>query len=215
MLDVLLVNLTIGVLVYASALLAQTYSWGVLNWLGIPAAVAVVFTIVFLDFAIYVQHRVFHEIPWLWRLHRVHHSDLALDATTGVRFHPIEIAISVFYKIAVVLLLGASPAGVIVFEIILNGTSLFNHGNVVLPARWETWLRQVLVTPEMHRIHHSNDPWETNSNFSFNLSVWDRCCGTYRAAPRLGAEGVDIGLKQFRDPHALKLVQLLSLPFRP
>ena len=193
--------------------MAHTYKFGLLNTLPIPSPVAGIFTIVFLDFAIYVQHRAFHQIPWLWRLHRVHHSDIEFDTTTAVRFHPIEIAISTIYKIIVVLLLGATPWAVIAFEIILNATALFNHGNVRVPGKWEAMLRMFLVTPDMHRVHHSSDADETDSNFSFNLSVWDRICKTYREAPRLGIDGVEIGLKFRRDPDQLKLKSLLTWPF--
>ncbi|MBM4352080.1 MAG: sterol desaturase family protein, partial [Deltaproteobacteria bacterium] len=157
----------------------------------------------------------FHFIPLFWRLHRVHHTDLDFDVTTGIRFHPIEILLSMGIKMAVVITLGPSPLAVILFEILLNATSMFNHGNVRLPVSIDRILRLFVVTPEMHRVHHSVLIREFNSNFGFNLPWWDRILGTYRAQPEAGHEGMTIGLAQFRNPGAITLPHLLILPFLP
>jgi hypothetical protein len=151
-------------------------------------------------------------VPAFWRLHRVHHADLGFDASTGLRFHPIEILVSLGLKSAVVVLIGAAPWAVVAFEILLNASSLFNHGNVAIPERTDAWLRRLVVTPDMHRIHHSSRVVETNSNFSFSFSLWDRLCGTYRREPALGQLGLEIGLAEYRSP--LHLGQLLLLPFQ-
>jgi sterol desaturase/sphingolipid hydroxylase (fatty acid hydroxylase superfamily) len=185
---------------------------GLLHWISLPAWAAVAVTLLGLDFAIYLQHVMFHAVPALWRLHRVHHADLGFDATTGLRFHPIEIFLSLGFKMAVVVLLGAVPWAVVAFEVILNASSVFNHGNVTMPERLDHWLRWAIVTPDMHRIHHSTRVVETNSNFGFSLSWWDRLCGTYRAQPALGQTGMEIGLSDYRTP--LNLGQLLVLPFQ-
>jgi sterol desaturase/sphingolipid hydroxylase (fatty acid hydroxylase superfamily) len=168
-------------------------------------------TLLALDFALYVQHVLFHALPVLWRLHRMHHADLDVDATTGLRFHPLEIFLSLGLKAAVVVLLGAVPWAVVAFEVLLNAASVFNHGNVALPEHLDRWLRWFVVTPDMHRVHHSTRMVETNSNFGFAVSWWDRLCGTYRAQPALGQVGMDIGLSDYRAP--LHLGQLLLLPF--
>jgi sterol desaturase/sphingolipid hydroxylase (fatty acid hydroxylase superfamily) len=162
---------------------------------------------------IYLQHVMFHAVPALWRLHRMHHSDLDFDVTTGVRFHPVEILLSMGIKLAAIAVLGPSALAALVFEIALNATSLFNHGNVRLPLALDRMLRLVVVTPEMHRVHHSNLPRETNSNFGFSFPWWDRLFGTYRAQPKLGHVGMTIGLDQFRDPDKLDLGGLLLQPF--
>jgi sterol desaturase/sphingolipid hydroxylase (fatty acid hydroxylase superfamily) len=169
-------------------------------------------TLLGLDCTLYVQHVLFHALPVLWRLHRMHHADLDVDATTGLRFHPIEILLSLGCKAAVVVLLGAVPWAVVAFEVLLNAAAVFNHGNVALPERLDRWLRWIVVTPDMHRVHHSTRVVETNSNFGFSVSWWDRLCGTYRAQPVLGQVGMDIGLSDYRTP--LHLGQLLLLPFR-
>ena len=159
-----------------------------------------------LDLIIYGQHVTFHAVPVLWRLHRMHHADLEFDVTTGLRFHPGEIVLSMLIKLAAVLVLGAPPLAVLVFEVLLNATSMFNHGNVRLPSRLDRVLRLVVVTPEMHRVHHSIDRRETDSNFGFNLPWWDRLFGTYRAQPALGHAGMTIGIDLFRDPRELWLI---------
>jgi len=170
--------------------------------------------VIVLDLAIYLQHVLFHAVPVLWRLHRMHHADLEFDVSTGVRFHPIEILLSMGIKLGVVAALGTPAVAVLVFEVLLNATSMFNHGNVRLPARTDRVLRWIVVTPEMHRVHHSVVPRETNSNFGFNLPWWDRLFGTYRAQPAAGHEGMTIGIAQFRDPSELRLDRLLIQPFR-
>ncbi len=166
-----------------------------------------------LDFVIYLQHVMFHAVPNLWRLHMMHHADLDIDVTTGTRFHPIEILLSMVIKMAAVVAIGPPVAAVFVFEVLLNGTAMFNHGNVKLPLALDRVLRLFVVTPDMHRVHHSVFPFETNSNFGFNMPWWDRLMGTYRPQPRLGHEGMTIGLNQFRDPARLTLPRMLALPF--
>lgn len=194
------------------ATLAAERGWGLLNlWSG-PSWLELVLAVAALDFVIWAQHVLFHFVPALWRLHRVHHADPDYDFTTGVRFHPLELLLSMGIKFAAVLVLGPSPAAVIVFEVVLNGMAMFNHGNVALPARLDWLLRWVVVTPAMHRVHHSVVPEETNSNFGFNLSWWDRLLGTARAEPRAGQLGMTIGVEEVRaEPSFLGL---LLLPFR-
>jgi sterol desaturase/sphingolipid hydroxylase (fatty acid hydroxylase superfamily) len=211
-LNTALVRVTVGGAAYAAAVFAADQGVGLLHWQPLPPWAAAAVTLLVLDFAIYLQHVLFHAVPLLWRLHRVHHADLDFDATTGLRFHPLEILLSLGYKAAVVVLLGAVPWAVIAFEVLLNAASVFNHGNVALPERFDRWLRRVIVTPDMHRVHHSMRVVETNSNFGFAVSWWDRLCGTYRAQPALGHVGMEIGLSEYRLP--LHLGQLCLLPFR-
>jgi sterol desaturase/sphingolipid hydroxylase (fatty acid hydroxylase superfamily) len=213
-LDTLLVRLAFPLTAVGLALLAETRGWGLFNVLPVPGWLAIPFAVILLDLAIYLQHVVFHAVPLLWRLHRVHHADLGFDMTTGVRFHPFEIALSLAIKLAVVLALGAPAAAVLLFEILLNATSLFNHGNVRLPGALDRVLRWIVVTPDMHRVHHSARGEETNSNFGFNLPWWDRAFRTYRAQPRDGHDGMTIGLAEFRDPGELRLDRMLLQPFR-
>ena len=172
------------------ALLGESRGWGLLHSLPLPSWIKIIAAIVLLDLVIYLQHVLFHAVPVLWRLHRMHHADLEFDATTGVRFHPVEIVLSMVLKLGAVAALGAPAAGVLLFEVLLNATSLFNHGNVRLPERLDRILRWIVVTPEMHRVHHSVVSRETNSNFGFNLPWWDRLFGTYRAQPAAGHEGM-------------------------
>lgn len=212
--DTALLRLTFPVLAVGLAAEAQARGWGLLNALPVPGWLAVPLAMVGLDLAIYAQHVIFHRVPVLWRLHRMHHADLDFDTTTALRFHPIEIALSMAIKLAVVAGLGAPPVAVLLFEVILNAAALFNHGNVSLPARVEAWVRLVLVTPDMHRVHHSSDPVETNSNYGFNLPWWDHLFGTWRAAPRLGQQGMEIGIEQFRSPREAWVDRLLTQPFR-
>jgi sterol desaturase/sphingolipid hydroxylase (fatty acid hydroxylase superfamily) len=195
------------------ALFVEKRGWGILNYLSLPTWMTVIIGVLTLDFVIYVQHAVFHFIPALWRLHRVHHTDLDFDVTTGIRFHPIEIILSMGIKMGAVIFLGASAIAVILFEILLNATSMFNHGNVRLPLAIDRVLRLFVVTPEMHRVHHSVLIKEFNSNFGFNLPWWDRLLGTYRAQPAAGHEGMTIGLAPYRDSKRLTLSHLLILPF--
>ena len=187
--------------------------WGVFNYIDRPFWVELILSVILLDFVIYLQHLMFHAVPLLWRLHMMHHADLDYDLTTGFRFHPIEIIISMGIKAVAISVLGALPAGVIIFEIFLNGTAMFNHGNFYIPLGVDRILRLVVVTPDMHRVHHSVLPSETNSNFGFNLPWWDRLLGTYRAQPSLGHDGIIIGLNQFRDPARLTLPWIIALPF--
>jgi sterol desaturase/sphingolipid hydroxylase (fatty acid hydroxylase superfamily) len=211
-LNSLLVWITVGGVSYAAARFAAAQGMGLLHWLSLPNWATVLVTFLVLDFTVYVQHILFHAVPLLWRLHRVHHADLGVDATTGLRFHPIEIFLSLGLKAAVIILLGATPWMVVAFEALLNASSVFNHGNVAISMRVDRWLRWVLVTPDMHRIHHSRQEMETNSNFGFSVSWWDRLCGTYRAEPALGPDRLEIGLHEY--PNPLSLGQLLLLPFR-
>ncbi|MEK7232536.1 MAG: sterol desaturase family protein [Elusimicrobiota bacterium] len=195
------------------AALSQERSWGLLNNFPLPAAPALILGVVSMDLAIYLQHVMFHAVPILWRLHRVHHVDLDFDVTTGLRFHPLEIALSMLIKLAVVVMLGPSPIAVLVFEILLNGTAMFNHGNIRIPQSVDRALRLFVVTPDMHRVHHSILVRETNSNFGFNLPWWDRLFGTYRSQPTAGHEGMTIGISDFRDRRRWSLPWMLALPF--
>lgn len=212
-LDTVLARLIFQVAAVGVALIAAEKGWGLFNGLDWPVWLEVLLTVVLLDFAIYIQHVLFHAIPVLWRLHMVHHADLDYDVTTGARFHPIEILLSVGIKMGVVILLGAPAAGVVAFEVILNATAMFNHSNVKIPTGLDSVLRLFVVTPDMHRVHHSEIPNETNSNYGFNLPWWDRLMGTYMAQPSQGHDGMTIGLKQFRDPKKLGLMGVLALPF--
>ena len=198
----------------ALAVVAGSRGWGVLNLVGLPFWLEIVLAVVVLDLAIYLQHVMFHAVPALWRLHRMHHADLDFDVTTGTRFHPVEILVSVAIKMAAVALLGPPAVAVLIFEVLLNGTSMFNHSNVRLPARLDRVLRWIVVTPDMHRVHHSDAPAETNSNFGFNLPWWDRLFGTYRAQPGLGHERMTIGLDTFRERRELHLHRMLTQPLR-
>lgn len=208
-----LMNMVLPLLAVGAALDATAQGWGLFNALSLPFWVAVVACVLFLDLAIWAQHLVFHKIPVLWRLHRVHHADRDFDVTTALRFHPIEIAASMLIKIGVVYLLGAPALAVIVFEVILNASAMFNHTNMRLPLQLDRWLRLVLVTPDMHRVHHSVHRNETDSNYGFCLSVWDRMFGTYTAQPRDGHEEMVIGLEWQNDKPS-KLGWSLLLPFR-
>jgi sterol desaturase/sphingolipid hydroxylase (fatty acid hydroxylase superfamily) len=213
-LDAALVRVLFPVAAVGAALWAEARGIGLLHWLAAPAWLAVPLAVVLLDLAIWGQHLVFHHVPVLWRLHRVHHADTGFDVTTGLRFHPIEIVLSMLIKIAVVVVLGAPALAVLLFEVLLNATSQFSHGNVRLPAWLDAALRAVIVTPEMHRVHHSIVRAETDSNFGFCLSVWDRLFGTYIAQPAAGHDGMVIGIERFRDAEEARLDRLLTQPFR-
>lgn len=202
----------IPILAFDLAIQLQRESAGLLN--ALHPALAIPLGVLLLDLAIYWQHRMFHAVPWLWRLHRVHHADTSFDVTTGVRFHPLEILLSMGIKLGIIALLGIAPLAVLIFEVALNAGALFTHANLYLPQWFERRLRWLLVTPEMHRIHHSWYPEETNSNFCFHLSIWDRIFGTYRDAPRDGHTDMVIGLKEFRDEKEQKLKALVLNPFR-
>jgi sterol desaturase/sphingolipid hydroxylase (fatty acid hydroxylase superfamily) len=208
-----LLRLVFGAAAIMMALYASQHDWGLFNNIHVPYWVAIIVSVIALDFVIYLQHVMFHAVPAFWRLHMMHHADLDFDVTTGSRFHPIEILLSMLIKIAAVAVLGAPAMAVLIFEILLNATSMFNHGNIRLPLGLDRLLRLFVVTPDMHRVHHSVFPAETNSNFGFNMPWWDRLMGTYSAQPSLGHEGMTIGLNQFRDPSVLTLARLLILPF--
>lgn len=196
------------------AAFAAERGMGLLNFFPVPHLLAILLSVLALDLAIYLQHLMFHAVPLLWRLHRMHHADLDFDVTTGARFHPIEIILSTLIKFAVILALGPPAVAVLIFEILLNASSMFNHGNVRIPAAFDRVLRWAIVTPEMHRVHHSTEPRETNSNFGFTLSWWDQLLGTYRAEPQAGHEAMTIGIAQFRSPRELRLDRMLLQPFR-
>ena len=212
--DTALVRLVFPVLAVGVALIAQENGWGILNWIAAPDWLAVILSVILLDLVIYGQHVVFHKVPILWRLHRMHHADLEFDVTTALRFHPLEILISMALKIVVVALLGAPALAVLIFEVVLNASAMFNHANVKLPGAVDRVLRLILVTPDMHRVHHSVHPVETNSNFGFNLPWWDRLFGTYTAQPRDGHTDMTIGLTQFRSRRELWLDRLLLQPLQ-
>jgi len=213
-LDTVLVRVLVPTTAVGLALLAEQRGWGLFHAFAAPAWIAVIISVVVLDLAIYLQHVLFHAVPVLWRLHRMHHADLAFDVTTGVRFHPVEILLSMLIKLAVVAALGAPALAVLLFEVLLNATSMFSHGNVRVPERLDRVLRLLVVTPDMHRVHHSIDAPETNSNFGFNLPWWDRLFGTYRAQPAAGHEGMTIGIDEFRTRADLRLDRMLLQPFR-
>jgi sterol desaturase/sphingolipid hydroxylase (fatty acid hydroxylase superfamily) len=212
-LNPLLVRLVLPVLAINMAIKAQHRGWGLLNNFDLPYGLELIMGVVVLDLVIYLQHVMFHAVPVLWRLHMVHHADLDYDVTTGLRFHPIEIILSMGIKLSVVATLGISAAAVLIFEVILNAAAMFNHGNIHLPLKIDRVLRYIVVTPDMHRVHHSVIIRETNSNFGFNLPWWDRFFGTYHDQPTQGHEGMTIGLSQFRDAKRLTLPWLLILPF--
>lgn len=198
----------------AAALLADERGWGLLNNIAAPAWLEVAVALIVLDFSIWLQHLLAHRIPVLWRIHRMHHADRDLDVTTALRFHPIEIGLSMLYKVAWVMLLGAPVVAVIAFEIVLNALAMFNHANVAIPASADRLLRALLVTPDMHRVHHSVRPGEHHANFGFNLSIWDRLFATYVAEPRDGHDRMTIGLPEFQTEEPSKIGWCLRLPFR-
>jgi len=214
LLNTALLRLAFPMAAVALAGLAQARGWGLLNLYRLPFVMSVFASLVLLDLVIYLQHVMFHAVPALWRLHRVHHADLDYDVTTGARFHPIEIALSMLIKMAAVLVLGPPAVAVMIFEVLLSLTALFNHGNVGLPPALDGALRLLIVTPDMHRVHHSVLAPETNSNFGFNLSIWDRLFRTYRPQPQAGHAGMTIGVSDLRDPRLVAdLPGMLALPF--
>jgi len=197
------------------AAFTNTHGWGIFNYIELPHWLSVIICVVCLDFIIYLQHVLVHAVPALWRLHRVHHADMDFDVTTGARFHPIEIVFSMLIKFASIIVLGPPVVAVIIFEIVLNATAMFNHSNVSLPKHVDKILRLFVVTPDMHRVHHSVEDDEANSNFGFNLPWWDRLFGTYKSQPRLGQIGMTIGIHGFRDPKDVsRLPGMLLLPFK-
>ncbi|MCA9056510.1 MAG: sterol desaturase family protein [Planctomycetaceae bacterium] len=210
----LLVRFALPLTALQTAEMARDWHWGVLALVDWPAWLEAAIAIVALDFVIYWQHVLFHRVPLFWRLHRVHHADLDLDVTSGVRFHTLEILLSMLLKCGAVAILGAAPLAVVAFEVILNATSMFNHSNVRMPLGLDRWLRWFVVTPDMHRVHHSVIPRETNSNYGFNLPLWDRVFGTYRPQPEEGHLGMSIGLSDERDEiRCERLDWILALPF--
>ena len=211
--DTTAVRLLFPILPVALAQVAEARGWGLFNALQMTTWLKILLSFIILDFIIYLQHLLLHHIPLLWRLHRMHHTDLDLDVTSGNRFHPLEIIISMLIKMAAVILLGVPSQAVLIFEVVLNACAMFNHGNIRLPAAFDRLLRLFLVTPDMHRVHHSTIVRETNSNFGFNLPWWDRICGTYRPQPEKGHLDMTIGLKEYRDPEKLTLLRLLVQPF--
>ena len=212
-LNSLVLRLAFPVLAVGMAMLSQRRGWGGFNNLEWPEGLEVVLSAVALDFVIYLQHVMFHAVPAFWRLHRVHHADLDFDVTTGARFHPLEIILSMGIKLATVVVLGPPVIAVLIFEVLLNATAMFNHGNICIPQGLDRILRWNVVTPDMHRVHHSILFWETNSNFGFNLTWWDRLLGTYRNQPQEGHEQMTIGIEQFREAKYLHLPWLLIQPF--
>ena len=215
LLNGLLLRLLFPAAAVGMAAFAQAQGWGILNYYVMPTWLGLLAGVVLLDLAIYMQHVLFHAVPALWRVHRMHHADLDFDVTTGARFHPVEILLSMLLKFAAIAALGVSPAGVLLFELVLNAAAMFNHSNVRIPLALDRLLRAAIVTPDMHRVHHSIERDETNSNFGFNLSIWDRLFGTYRAQPRAGHDAMRIGIPEFRAPaECARLDGMLAIPFR-
>jgi len=211
--DVLLVRLLLPAGAVGAAWWANEHSAGLFNWLDWHDAISVMVAVILLDFIVYMQHRLFHVVPLLWRLHMVHHADREIDVSTGLRFHPIEIILSMLIKISMVVLLGLPVVAVVLFEMILNGMAMFNHANVRLPLKLDRVLRMLVITPDVHRVHHSIIKAETNSNYGFNLSLWDRLLGTYRVQPQLGHDNMTIGLEHLQDAPTHRIGYMLRLPF--
>ena len=212
-LDTILVRLVFPVTGVGLALLAEARGWGLFNLAALPNWIAVAASVVLLDLAIYLQHVLFHAVPALWRLHRMHHADLAFDVTTGLRFHPVEILLSMLIKLTVIAALGAPALSVLIFEVLLNATSMFSHGNIRIPKGFDRVLRWLVVTPDMHRVHHSTDVAESNSNFAMLLPWWDHLFSTYQHQPLLGHEGMKLGIAEARTADDVTLLKLLMLPF--
>lgn len=211
----LMALLAVPVVAVAAAVWAQESGWGLLNRTNWPGWIEIILALLVLDLAIYGQHVASHKIPLFWRLHKVHHTDVDFDVTTAVRFHPVEIALSMLWKIVVVLALGASPWAVVLFEIILNGCAMFNHANIAMPGWLDRAIRLFIVTPDMHRVHHSVYRDEHDTNFGFNLSVWDRLFRTYTPQPRDGHAGMTIGIRKYLGEKPTWFLWSLRLPFMP
>lgn len=209
-----LLKLALPFALVGAAVAAQGSNFGLIRWIGLPEPFAFAVALVLLDLAIWAQHVAMHKFPAFWRLHRLHHADADIDASTGVRFHPFEALLSMLWKMTVVVVLGAGPAAVATYEAMLLALALFNHGNVAWPQAWEAPIRAVIVTPDMHRIHHSEIRAETDSNYGNTLSIWDRIFGTYVESPREGQLGARIGLAELRAPAELGFWRLLFRPFR-
>lgn len=212
--DSIAVRLLFPLAAVGLALTMQAKGWGLFNVIGLPVWLEVLFSVVLLDFAIYLQHVVFHHVPVLWRLHRMHHADIEIDVTTGLRFHPLEIVLSMAFKLLLVLVLGPAAIAVLIFEVVLNASALFNHSNIRLPKPVDAVLRLIIVTPDMHRVHHSIDPKETNSNYGFNVPWWDRLLGTYIAQPKAGHDDMLIGIELFRARRELWVDLMILQPLR-
>ena len=214
------INTAITRLLFPAATIATAYftlanNYGLFQWIKIPPILNIFLTVLLFDFVIYFQHRMFHRIPLFWRLHRVHHADLDYDVTTAARFHPIEIVLSLFIKLFIILIIGPEVVAVVIFEILLNSTAMFNHGNVRLSNSVDRIFRFIIVTPDMHRVHHSCNHVELNHNFGFNFPYWDRLFGTYKAKPHLPHDQMKIGLSELRDPkQVVNLLGLLKMPFK-
>ncbi|WP_294619925.1 sterol desaturase family protein [uncultured Roseovarius sp.] len=208
-----LLALALPLLAVGAALDAQANGWGAMQSIDAPMWAKVIATVLIFDFAIWAQHLITHKVPILWRIHRVHHADRDMDVTTAIRFHPVEIALSMLLKIGLVYLLGPPAIGIVLFEIILNGTAMFNHANIRLPLWLDAIVRQVLVTPDMHRVHHSIHRHEHDSNYGFSLSIWDRMFRTYIPQPEAGHDDMTVGL-EWQDDNPSKLGWSLGLPFR-
>ena len=214
LLNTMLLRLLFPAAAVGMAVFAENNGWGLFNYLSAPFWLAVIVSVIAMDFVIYLQHVLVHAVPALWRLHRVHHADLDYDVTTGARFHPIEIILSMLLKFATIVVLGPPIVAVVIFEILLNATAMFNHSNVKIPRYIDRLLRWLVVTPDMHRVHHSVEDDEANSNFGFNLPWWDRLFGTYRDQPRGGHEAMTIGIHKYRKPKQVSwLPGMLALPF--
>ncbi len=211
--DVVLLRLIFPLFPVGIAFICAQRGWGLLNYYQIAPLPALITGVLVLDFVIYLQHRMFHVVPLFWRVHMVHHTDQDIDVTTAVRFHPLEIILSLLIKFAAVAVIGAPPLSVLIFEIMLNGAAMFNHGNVRIPLSVDRIIRMVLVTPDMHRVHHSVIARETNSNYGFSFPWWDRILGTYKAQPQEGHDKMRIGLNGYHDDRSLKLSSMLSMPF--
>jgi sterol desaturase/sphingolipid hydroxylase (fatty acid hydroxylase superfamily) len=211
--DVVVLRLIFPVFPVGVAVICAQRGWGLLNYYQITPLLALLVGVAALDFVIYLQHRMFHVVPLFWRVHMVHHTDLDIDVTTALRFHPLEIILSLLIKIAAVAVIGAPPLSVLVFEILLNGAAMFNHGNVGILLPFDRIIRMVLVTPDMHRVHHSVIARETNSNYGFSFPWWDKLLGTYKAQPQDGHDKMKIGLNGYHDDRSLKLASMLAMPF--
>jgi len=212
--DALALRFLVPLAAMGMAATAESKSWGLLNLIDLPVALEIVFAVVFLDLCIYWQHVASHRFSLLWRVHKVHHADRDIDASTGVRFHPIEIILSMFYKVVIVFFLGPAVVAVFIFEVLLNTTAIFNHANIRLPSWLDKVVRVVLVTPDMHRVHHSAEASETNSNYGFSLACWDRVFGTYVESPAKGHDGMTIGLTEYQNDNPKKLLWSLRIPFQ-
>jgi sterol desaturase/sphingolipid hydroxylase (fatty acid hydroxylase superfamily) len=212
--DTLILRLIFPVLPVGVALYCTHAGWGIMNYFHFPGGLALILGVILLDLTIYAQHKMFHSVPVFWSLHKVHHIDQDIDVTTGVRFHPFEMILSMIIKMTAVAAIGAPPVSVVIFEILLNGTTMFNHGNLHIPAAADRLIRLLIVTPDMHRVHHSVIRKETNSNYGFTFSFWDRIFHTYRREPEVGHEQMKIGLNGYGDFKNLELLQMLIIPFQ-